>query len=402
MSLSILIPEACAKKVLARLIKLARTAGVDVAPVAGTTSIVKDDKTLTCSRYTIGELPQQSGYKFVARLQHETGGNIVAKAPGDRDGGLAGVFGIDVMFGFRTAPNKCDHCNAKRARKETFVLRDALGQYLQIGRNCLADFLAADPAQLVAIAEFAAEAQRLVSDENWDGYGSGGYWESGVLEFVTHSIASVAARGFVKTQDERGRMSTKNHANFLLGPIPSRDPARQEWIDGRPTPDQASAAIEALEWVKNLPESDTRSEYMWNLKLAAARGGVGKNEGLLASLYSAYCRAQGLEQKKSQTAEPEPPRAAYAAEAGWIWKGQAVLVRRAMVESEWGSKAICTFRSTDGFEIVWFASGASPQDLGVLYDLKGRVKKCEQYKGIHQTVIARAAWSPILAASVAA
>ena len=54
---------------------------------------------------------------------------------------------------------------------------------MQIGRNCLADFLMVDPAQMIALAELVRAVSDEMSDEHWGG-SYGGFWEVAPVAYL--------------------------------------------------------------------------------------------------------------------------------------------------------------------------------------------------------------------------
>ena len=377
MSQSILIPASHVEKVLKRLGKIAKSAGITIEHIAGTTTIVDEDgRVMACARYTVGEMPKLAGFAFVARIQHQDGGNIVARAPFE-------AHDLDVKF--RTITNTCSHCNKSRGRKETFILRTPEGELIQIGRNCLADFLMVSPTQIVAAAEFVHTVEGMRDDE--ESWGSGGGWDCAPLKFLSCAISAIEKFGFIKAAEGSiDNMPTKECAAFLAGPAPF-GPSITLWKARQPTDEHKAKAALVLEWCQAI-NPNTDSEYLWNLRIASSQHGVGKNGGLLASAPSSYDRELGKQAEAKQTGIAK----GYVQKEGEVWTGPATLVRRNVVEGQYGATAICTFRTDDGHEVVWFASGKSPTEIGMRYDIKGRVKRCENRKGVDQTVIARASF----------
>lgn len=375
MSQSILIPAAHTEKVLKRLGKIAKSAGITIEHIAGTTALQDGNgRSIACARYTVGEMPRLAGYAFVARIQHQEGGNIVARAPFE-------AHDLDVKF--RTITNTCSHCNKSRGRKETFVLRTPEGELIQIGRNCLADFLMASPNQIVAAAEFVHAVEGARDDE--ESWGSaGGGWDCLPVKFVACAISAIEQYGFVKAAE--GDMPTKDYAAFLAGPKPFGLSA-ERWTAHQPTEAHQAKAAEVLAWCQAIG-SNVQSEYLWNLHIASKQTGVGKNGGLLASAPSAFSR----EESKRAEFKANGIAKGFVQAEGEVWEGAATLTGRNVIESQYGAKVICTFRTDDGHVVVWFATGKCPGVVGTRYELKGRVKKCDNYKGVDQTIIARASF----------
>ena len=87
-----------------------------------------------------GEPPHVAGYTFVAKLSFEQSRPTVFTAPDQT-----------LPVEYRDAdPKVCDHCKARRFRKNVFVVRGENGDHMQIGRNCLSDFLGGRDPKIVA------------------------------------------------------------------------------------------------------------------------------------------------------------------------------------------------------------------------------------------------------------
>jgi hypothetical protein len=69
---------------------------------------------------------------MAATIQHTPEGNILRTVPG---------FETLLPARFRSCDTACEHCNTDRIRKDTYVLQAEAGEWKQVGRNCLADFL---------------------------------------------------------------------------------------------------------------------------------------------------------------------------------------------------------------------------------------------------------------------
>lgn len=380
MTLSILVPQEALQKVERRLSKIAKTAGVTITLVPGHTTLIKEGRTLTCSRITIGEMPRVNGYDFAARIEHTPEGNVVARGPAETQ---------DLDLIWRTAPPTCAHCGTDRRRKETFLLRQYGIAIIQIGRNCLADFLMCSPTQIVAQAELVRAIAEECDEERWGSYSR--YWSVHPVTFLACAVSAIERTGFRKSQEEN---STKGEATWLSGPMPMNSKGAESWREGQPTEAHIERAKRIAEWALSLSEDDLRSEYLWNLHVALKQPDVHKHAGVLASAPVAYDRAMGkVWEKKSR--KPTVAQG-YAVEEGFVFKGEVELVRVAFSDGKWGTTKICVFRSDAGHEIVvWFAAGSAPSEVGERYAIKGRCKKHESSRGTTQTILSRVSWKSL-------
>ena len=70
-------------------------------------------------RYTVkidGKSPRIEGYEFIAKIEHTDGGNLINISPNSSIKNLPTEY--------RDADAKCDVCNSKRERLNTFIIKD--------------------------------------------------------------------------------------------------------------------------------------------------------------------------------------------------------------------------------------------------------------------------------------
>jgi len=381
--LSLLIPTEVLASVQKVLGRLAKRAGVEVTPVPGTSyrSPLRDTTRLVaCGRITVGAMPRINGWAFVARLEHTAEGVVTACAPGE-----------SLPPAYREAKPVCEHCGTARRRAETFVLRAPTGELSQIGRNCLAEFLACDASRLVHAAELALWLAQHAVDAEFDPEddGIGGSWfgrgDIRIEWFVACAVASIAQYGYHKSgTDQPTRADASWRANPPFGAC-ARE--RELWRAAQPTEEQRARAAQIVAWAQAL--AGDLSDYEHNLRIAARLPVVGKHAGVLASLPVAYERAMGIELDKKAA-----PRkvSEFWGELGKRSEVTVTLVKLVEIDSRWANPTLCIFVTADGAKLIWFASGSCPRDIGAEYKVKGTVKKHEEYKGVKQTVITRVKW----------
>ncbi len=379
MTLSILIPAEAEQKVTRRLAKIAKAAGTTVELIPGVTRLIDDKRVLVCHRVTVGELPRVAGWAFVAKLEHLEAGNVVSRGPAET---------ADLAVSWRTTKGRCEHCKTARHRKETFLLRSPEDRLMQIGRNCLADFLGVDPSRFVAQAELVREIGGELDDERWGGYG--GYWEVAPVAYIACAVSAIEKYGFRKSAEEG---ATKNHCDFLSGKKPKDPRSAERWTEDQPTDTHVARAEAICTWLKDVDLSGS-SDYLWNLRLALGEPGVGKHGGLLASAPAAYDRAMGVQAKARLSRQEAAP--GYAVAVKEVFQGRVTLIRSVDIANDYGRKTICVFRSEAGHEIVWFCTGSAPSmDHAPHYQIKGRCKKHETRQGVTQTVLSRVSWKAV-------
>jgi hypothetical protein len=331
-----------------------------------------------------GLAPKVAGHSLVACVEHTPAGNITSRCP-------VGAADVDLTPYYDAAP-VCVHCGKLRSRKDTFIVRkDETGEFFQIGRNCLADFIrSTDVENALRLWKFLHELTIQSGDEDEEGGYGGGSWHSdpSTLSFLSYAVSAVATDGFRKSGEQN---STKDHISFLMGRPPQDRNSLEVWTKGQPTADHFVRAQTILAWCV---AGDDSNDYLRNLRISCSLPNVGKHAGLLASAPVAYARhIEGVVAKKRETA-PQKPAGKHVGEVGKrIELGDLTVVRVRYSESEWGTKTILALETATGDAITWFASGSKDFTAGdVIKSARATVKKHDAYQGRPQTVVARLAW----------
>jgi len=339
-----------------------------------------------------GSVPVISGHTFVAKITHcGEAGNIIAHAPGSE--------GEALPISYRNCAPECEHCKTNRRRNDTFVLRAAGGELVQIGRNCLADYLRTEDA-IVALRMFGLlEAIRglLVGGED-DEHASGGYdYPDSTTHYLACVVSSIRRDGWVPlsaARDGDGRKATTDLAQRLCGPIPDHPDLRKDWLEGQPNESDYAEAAAVIEWAASLGERADLSEYHHNLRVATASGWVRKRTyGLVASAVAAMRRE--TEAKLAADRRPDRGPGQHVGAVGKRVAFDALTVLRVRYsEGTYGTTTIVALEDPEGNELTWFASGTKDFKPGDRLTGKGTVKAHGEYQGRKTTTITRCALSP--------
>lgn len=390
---SILIPVDLSESIIKRLSRLACQAGAALTINDGTTVAyrrtlrsvhsnyeVDTTQALECARVTVESMPRVNGYQLIGKLTHTEAGNIIAMSPAAQ--------GETTPAEWRSAKPTCDHCATARRRNETFIVRCPDGAIKRVGRNCLADFLATDPAQFIAQGTFDDVWQSVSNgwDDDFGGFG-GARWSVATAHYVACATASVRQRGFIKRGAEG--QCTAGDAAFLAGRCPSDERTKQAWVDGQPTEADIERAACAMKWAA---ESTDPSDYSHNLRVAVALPTADRFQGILASLPQAYNRHLG--QISERAAKP------VSSHVGAIGERLDTLVtveRVSAYESLYGIKRVVSMVTDDGNVLITFTTGQGvcAEDTGKRFSIRGTVKRHGDYKGTAQTELSRVAFKPV-------
>ncbi len=326
-----------------------------------------------------GPEPRYADWQFVAALKPLTSGNMVF-AIGDQE----------IPRKYRKADMTCDHCGTKRKRNATYIIRSTeTGEYKQVGRSCLKDFMGhGDPARfadfLAAIAEFVKEV------EDWGDDGDTAYWDND--ELPSNKYFSIEKYlGYVVASIERHGWTSRAEAQF--GDYATAD-AAADWMfppkhqRTEPVPEKAlRKAKAALAWIRKKPEKWATTNYLQNLRLLCKEDVIGADEiGIAASLITVYDR-----EKESERRERDIAAGKGSKHVGAVGERRDFRLKITSIkpyDGNYGMVYITKLLDDDGNEFTWFASN-EPGEEGKTYNITATVKKHDEFRGIPQTHITR-------------
>lgn len=289
---------------------------------------------------------------------------------------------------FRTSDTRrCDECGIRIARKSAVVVWSPVHGFRQVGGSCVQVLLGMSPESVIA---WLAGIASLVETG-----ASSGRREIEVGLFVRLAALATKVYGFTPTSVERGEPTRMVVEGAIYGSA--------EWRRAHPEMAAVSPAVvaeadllavAALEWIA---ASTDGSDYLANLRTAAAREHVGRNGGLLASLPQAYLRT--LADAAEKAAKAERPASTYLGETGAKVRFTAEVVSLTESESDYGLQVFAVMVTADG-QIVWYSTGAytaAASALGQAHEAKQPVEVAATVKALRTnrngeqvTVITRA------------
>jgi hypothetical protein len=322
-----------------------------------------------------------SGWRFIATIEPTEAGNIIHAAAHD----------VSVPQQFRTSDLTCEHCRTNRYRKEVFVVQHEDGRFAQVGRNCLADFVGSQSADVLAAqAEWLASLIGEVEESGFlGGYGGGAEHREDVFGFVAVSAACIRQYGWTPASMRGwGDFPTRDRAwNWVTG---FKDTVEAMTKDGfEVTDEDREFAQKAVTWAREIP-ADVENDYLYNLRTAASADDVnGRNAGIIASIVFAYKRE--VERQILQATLRERAKI-----SNWIGtKGQReslslTVANVSEFDSEYGITRLIKMLDAEGNVVIWRTSSHDLwMEQGFTVELVGRVKDHSEYRGEKQTVITR-------------
>lgn len=327
----------------------------------------------------VGETPRFQGWVFAATVDTTPEGNLVRRVPSE----------LTLPEWVQTSGCKCDHCKTNRFRSETFLLHNVdTGDWKQIGRSCLKDFLGhADPHQMAAIAELSTVVGELAGSCEEVNDGMGGGCRSASYEstdtILRYSAVFIRKNGYIKSSEEG---STKNDVFNLLYPN-YRYLSKKALDEVRSLRDEANSqeisdlVAKAREWAAGLTGT---SEFDNNMRLIERLEYVNmKTVGLACYLVAGYLRSLGIQKEKASKLNE------HFGTVGKRMKGlKLTVVRKFSMDGFYGVTHIHVMEDAEGRCFKW-ATGACSLQEGEEVTMDGSVKSHDDYKGRLQTVLTR-------------
>lgn len=320
-------------------------------------------------------------WQFIASVEHTKNGNIIT-----------GVNGVEVPERYYNSPPVCEHCNSKRYRKDTYIVRNVTtGEFKQVGKSCLKDFTHGLSAE--AVVNYISLFDTLIEGEAPD---PGSHGEHYLLkeEYLAYAAETIRHFGYVRTNDgrstasrsmdyyqaARGRAITRNYLEQLQDEMNS--------VNFNPeSPETVQLVKEALEWASCQNED---SNYIHNLKTVCSLEYVTyKNFGLLVSLFPAHNRDLEKAAKRKATYDAEH-NSEYVGEVKdrITVKVQSVKCVTSW-ETDFGITRIYKIIGEDGNVYTWKTGKFIDDENAANISITGTVKAHTEFRGIKQTELTR-------------
>jgi hypothetical protein len=331
-----------------------------------------------------GTAPKLQGWSFVATADYAEGSEPIFRSAlisGER---------ADIPEHFRTMGPRCGHCKKIRNRRETFILKHDSGEFIQVGRTCLKDFLGhQNPEAIASLAELIRDISAACRDLSEGGDVDASPSVETYLAWVCRMIGEFGWLPKSKADDDDFSGSRISTAVRALGAMGDNREAVKKGIPAKfkgPTEQDKETAKAALIWAQNLGQDGaTLSDYEHNLRAASKRQGLGKNAGIIASIIPAWHRIQ--ERKLAGQAS------GWLGQPGERLRDLIVVVDRAIdiPGGMYGDSILFLMHDQTGNRITWKSSSRG-LDVGATYKITGTVDKKrghDEYKGTKQTRLTR-------------
>jgi hypothetical protein len=319
-----------------------------------------------------GPVVKSGDWKVVAKLEALGSGILTLATTGD----VAHTAAAHAIS--QSGPIRCEHCNAKRHRKDSFVVVSADGAYKQVGTTCLKDFTGIDPARALFLAalhtEFSGwdEAERLVGGSVIPSYSS--------TAVIAASLHAIRAWGWVSSSRARddNLLSTAQQAVALLNGGGSKEfyAAYDALLD------EAKAVEEEL-----LGRDAGGDTFISNSQLLVKDGLVPANR---VPFLAAVAQRSIIAKEKAAAPQAKSQPVGVAGEKIEV---DLTYIGHHIYQNEWGGGAIIKFVDDSGNQFIWSTSSSLEPFKGregSKCKCKAGVKRHSEFKEQWQTELTRA------------
>lgn len=354
----------------------------------------KRDGTTRAQRYLhvflTGQQPVlPGGWKLNAVVDYRQAVPLVSMVPGE-----------SMPFDPRTRGATCDHCKTSRARADVFVLKNLAGDGVQVGRQCLGDFLGMNANDLSNAFMLMLSLDKIIKEAGEEPIGGSGSEMLDLHEVLVLSGAIVNVSGWVSRarSESDGTPSTADRINSYINPPSFSDERRRAehkawmgevgaFLQGEHLEAAQAEAKAAIAWA----QSNRESEFEKELADVASCPFIGQRY-----LGRAAYIVPGFRKHQQRLVEAERRRDLWAAsqhvgEVGARLPLELELVGVVLLPSNYGTTTLATFNDGKGNQVKWFASNFPEWLIGEKRRVKATVKKYDEYRGVKQTVVVRVA-----------
>lgn len=291
-------------------------------------------------------------------------------------------------------PLNCDHCKVRRDRLETFIVRHESGETKQVARNCLKDYVGGNNCDADSVAALIGLRNKLVKATETLG-NIRDFSSVSFRNVMAYSIAAIRQHGWVSkgAAYTSGKTTTASRVNAAMetvaivgsrGEIDAEERARvlsNRHLTEADLPTEAdfevaTGKLEALSVILDRMESENAlNDYTVALRTLSMAGTVNR-------------KAMGIAVSAVSFVDRElTPQATVSTYVGTV--GEKISVKAKLVSSKKVStgSTLLTFSTADGNILKYFENSFSKLSEGVTYNLTGKVKAHQEFRGCKETML---------------
>lgn len=294
-------------------------------------------------------------------------------------------FADDNFSAYREITRECEHCNTNRPRRKMFILKNESGDYVQVGKSCLKDYLGHSIFDAVKGCSLWTGLVEFEESLYGDMIKSVDFGDS-LDHVVAVAVAQIRENGYT-SRAEADEKWTKATADQV-----------RDNLTYKPTEEEKAEAALVIEWaneefVEKYADCtdgtngtmDTRpsDSFTINMQMILENGRVTqKMIGFAACLPSLKARAEAKAARAEANGKSE--------HFGQIKQRLDIdvqVVAVTYIDSQFGTTSLYTMMS--GSNIVKWFSSRDVLEKGKTYKLKATIKAHDEFNGAKQTVVTR-------------
>ena len=238
--------------------------------------------------------PTIDNWELIASLEHTKEGNIIHSVRND----------IEIPKHYYNVAPYCEHCNTKRYRKNSFIIRNTeTNEFKQVGKTCLNDFTGNINAEW--LASFYAMFDKLAEFEAPQGGCSNNTRYFPAVDLLAYTVAVTNIYGYCKSgaNNATGEMVKDFYIVSECKGYPSKEDnerirEKMQSVNFKVTAEDTATAKKIIAYVNSIADTNN---YIHNIKTLCASDMVAyKNVNLLVSAITCYNRE--LERKAKEDA----------------------------------------------------------------------------------------------------
>lgn len=316
-------------------------------------------------------------WEVVGQIEAADGGNLLFSVSADQSDAKQ-------MLAHANCPVGCEHCNVKRTRKLSYLLKGGEGTYKEVGSTCLEDFTGIDPAAALFMQKMYLFWSEYGEEEL---EGGGGRVTSfplrGYLARVLFCIEE--SKGFVSsaTARDQGLMATYTHAAGLDHGFRYDLDLRDRFYASYER--HADYAQRIVDWWL---QSESQDSFTHNTKLLFSREDIVLDNKHLAFAAGAV---QGYQRELAKGASASV-QSAHVGAVGEKRDEPLTLRSVSSWETHFGLKWRINFTDEPGNRLTWCTASPpddllKPQSVGRSFAARFKVKAHDNYRGTATTEV---------------
>jgi len=282
----------------------------------------------------------------------------------------------------------CQHCNTRRARKLSYILKDeATSEYKEVGSTCLEDFTGINPAAALFLAQLYS-FHKLVDYSDPDVSYGGSPTSYGTIDYLMRVLFVTERHGFMSATKARdlescGESGEPTYRLACSLPHALRNDKALMDAYSEASPRLHETVQKIVEWYAAM---ECSSSFDRNVKVLLSSDDLlidNKHLAFAAGAVPAYLRHLT---DRVQIATPS----SFVGQPGEKIVGEFTVERVMHFNGTYGPEIRLSFRDANGNKLSW-KTGSAPDcvseanAIGQQFKARFKVKKHSEYKGVKST-----------------